>query len=70
MINRSDSWLIGISVDNKLYILNGRTLDDLTGQYTCHTPRGSSSVYYFIARRSLSQTGYAYNDGKIYENQI
>ena len=37
-----------------LFQINGRTLGDLTGRYTCHTPRGSSTVDYFIANRSLS----------------
>ena len=54
VVNQSGRWLIDRCVDNQLYILNGRTLGDLTGQYTCHTPRGSSIVDYFIASRSLS----------------
>ena len=54
VVNQSGRWLIDRCVDNQLYILNGRTLGDLTGRYTCHTPRGSSTVDYFIASRSLS----------------
>ena len=36
------------------YILNGRTLGDLMGKFTCHTPSGSSIVDYFIASTTLS----------------
>ncbi|MEW8543579.1 MAG: endonuclease/exonuclease/phosphatase family protein, partial [Candidatus Thiodiazotropha sp.] len=54
VVNQSGRWLIDRCVDNQLYILNGRTLGDLTGQFTCHTPRGSSIVDYFIASRSFS----------------
>ena len=41
-------------MDNQLFILNGRTLGDLTGQFTCHTPKGSSTVDYIIASRTMS----------------
>ena len=54
-INQSGRWLIDVCVDNQLYMLNGRTLGDFTGQFTCNTPRGSSVVDYFIASTSLSQ---------------
>lgn len=54
VVNQSGRWLIDRCVDNQLYILNGRILGDLTGRYTCHTPRGSGTVDYFIASRSLS----------------
>ena len=53
--NQNGRWLIDVCVDNQLYMLNGRTLGDFTGQLTCHTPRGSSVVDYFIASTSLSQ---------------
>ena len=54
VINQSGRWLIEQCIDNRLSVLNGRTLGDVTRQYTCHTPRGSSSVDYFMASRSLS----------------
>ncbi|MCG7891851.1 MAG: reverse transcriptase family protein [Candidatus Thiodiazotropha endolucinida] len=54
VVNQTGRWLIEKCVDNQLYILNGRTLGDLTGQFTCHTPRGSSTVDYFLASRTLS----------------
>ena len=54
IVNQSGRWLIDRCVDNQLYVLNGRTLGDLTGQFTCHTHRGSSTVDYILASRSLS----------------
>ena len=54
VVNQSGRWLIEQCVDNQLYVLNGRTVGDLKGQFTCHTPRGSSTVDYFIASRSVS----------------
>lgn len=54
VVTQTGRWLIEKCVDNQLYILNGRTLGDLTGQFTCHTPRGSSTIDYFIASRTLS----------------
>ena len=53
VVNQAGRWLIEKCVDNQFYILNGRTLGDFTGQFTCHTPRGSSTIDYFIASRSL-----------------
>ena len=54
LVNQTGRWLIEKCVDNQLYILNGKkNLGDLTGQFTCHTPRGSSTVDYFIASRTL-----------------
>ena len=53
-VNQTGRWLIEKCIDNQLFILNGRTLGDLTGQFTCHTPRGSSTVDYFLASRTLS----------------
>ena len=54
VINQSGNWLIDLCIDNQLYLLNGRTLGDLTGKFTCHTPRGSSIVGYIITSSSLS----------------
>lgn len=42
-----------ICIQSGLRILNGRTLGDLTGQFTCHTPRGSSIVDYMIVSEQL-----------------
>ena len=54
VVNQTGRWLIDKCVDNQSYILNGRTLGGLMGQFTCHTPRDSSTVDYFIASRTLS----------------
>ena len=53
-VNKYGKWLIDLCADNQLYILNGRTLGDLMGKFTCHTPSGSSIVDYFIASSTLS----------------
>lgn len=53
-INQYGKWLIDVCMDNQLYVLNGRTFGDLRGKFTCHTPRGSSVVDYFISSTSLS----------------
>lgn len=34
-----------ICIQFGLRILNGHTIGDLVGQYTCHTPRGSSVTW-------------------------
>ena len=53
-VNQYGRWPIDLCADNQLYILNGRTLGDLTGKFTCHTPSGSSIVDYFITSSTLS----------------
>lgn len=53
-VNQYGKWLVDLCIDNQMYILNGRTLGDLSGKFTCHTPRGSSVVDYFISSNSLS----------------
>ena len=53
-MNQTGRWLLEKCIDNQLFILNGRTLGDLIGQFTFHTPRGSCTVDYFIASRTLS----------------
>ena len=52
--NQYGKLLIDLCMNNQLYILNGRTLEDLGGKFTCHTPRGSSAVDYLIISNSLS----------------
>ena len=54
--NQYGKWMIDLCSDNQMYILNGRTLGDFIGNFTCHTPRGSSVIDYFISSRSLSNT--------------
>ena len=43
------SALTDICIQSGIRILNGRTIGDLMGQLTSHTPRGSSAVDYFLA---------------------
>ena len=53
-VNQYGRWLVDLCIDNQMYILNGRTLGDFCGKFTCHTPRGSSVVDYIISSNSLS----------------
>ena len=53
-INQYGRWLVDLCIDNQMYILNGCTLGDFCGKFTCHTPRGSSVVDYIISSNSLS----------------
>ena len=50
----SISMVNGLLIFVQLYILNGCTLGDLMGKFTCHTPSGCSIVDYFIASSTLS----------------
>jgi hypothetical protein len=45
--------LLKMCIENDLSILNGRTLGDLEGHFTCHNQKGSSVVDYFICSNSL-----------------
>ena len=42
-----------LCIQSGLRILNGRVVGDLTGQFTCHTPRGSSVVDYMMVSECL-----------------
>ena len=53
-VNQHGKRMLDLCTDNQMYILNGRTLGDFNGKFTCHTPRESSVVDYFLASRSLS----------------
>ena len=46
--NQYGKWLIDLCSDNQMYIVNGHTLGDLAGKFTCHTPRGSSVIDYLF----------------------
>lgn len=45
--------VIYLCVGNKLRIVNGRTLGDITGRYTCFNPTGCTVVDYFIVSEEL-----------------
>ena len=53
-MNQHGKWLLDLCTDNQMYILNGRTLGNFNGKFTCPTLRRSSVVDYFLASRSLS----------------
>ena len=45
--------LLDICIGNKLRIVNGRTLGDSIGKYTCYKPIGCSVIDYFIVSENL-----------------
>ena len=47
LIQKNGRRIIDICIDNNLHILNGRTLGDLQGKFTCFHPQGCSVVDYF-----------------------
>lgn len=46
---------VEMCLNNRMTILNGRTLGDLEGKYTCHTPQGSSVVDYLACSQSITK---------------
>ena len=44
---------ISLITDNKLVVLNGRTLGDLSGAFTCITPKGPNTIDYFAVTNGL-----------------
>lgn len=46
---------VNMCTDNMLSIMNGRTLGDLQGRFTCNTPQGSSVVDYFACSQDILQ---------------
>ena len=57
--NERGSSLIDLCISAQLRILNGRTLGDLTGQFTCHKHNGSSTVdYCLVSEQFFSQINY------------
>ena len=49
--------LLDLVINNQMKILNGRTLGDSLGKFTCHKWNGSSCVDYFIASPHASCLG-------------
>lgn len=47
--------LLSLCITSSLRILNGRTMGDLTGSYTCHQTLGSSTVDYMITSEDMIQ---------------
>ena len=52
-ICESGKRLIEICITSELRILNGRTLGDMFGRFTCHKPWGQSAVDYVLVHHSL-----------------
>jgi exonuclease III len=53
--NTQGNRLLETCIGNKMRILNGRTLGDLKGKYTCHRPGGSSVVDYGLVNEDFMQ---------------
>lgn len=53
VVQKNGRILVNMCTDNQLYILNGRTLGDLQGRFTCFQPQGCSVVDYFVCSQSL-----------------
>ena len=62
--NSNDKLLTNICIGNHLITLNGRTIGDLLGQYTCHTYNGASIADYVIVSHDLlaSVVGFRFDD--------
>ena len=52
VVNQTGRLFLEKCIDNQLCFLNERTLGDLIGHFTSHTPRCSSTVYYLIDSRT------------------
>ena len=53
--NTQGTKLLEFCIGNKMRILNGRTLGDLEGKFTCHRPTGSSVVDLAIVNETFMQ---------------
>jgi len=51
--NKFGRHIADLCVQANLRVLNGRVAGDLQGKFTCHQPRGSSTVDYIICSQSL-----------------
>ena len=53
-VNPYESEFLSLVLNNNLIILNGRTLGDLSGSFTCIKPNGSSVVDYFMVSKNIA----------------
>ena len=53
VINDRGTKLVDLCVQCRLRILNGRTLGDSQGYFTCHRPQGSSTVDYMVLSEEM-----------------
>ena len=66
VVNQTGRLLLEKCIDNQLCILNERSLGDLLGHFTSHTPRCSSTVHYLIDSRTLSNCIHKMNVHDLY----
>ena len=52
-VQKNGQRLDDIYIDNNVRILNGRSLGDLRGSFTCMSPQGSSVVNYFLCSHDI-----------------
>jgi exonuclease III len=53
VVNDRGNKLVELCIQGRLRILNGRTLGDSQGNFTCHRPQGSSTVDYIIISEEI-----------------
>ena len=58
--------LTDICIQSGIRILNSHVTGDWLGQLTCHTPRGNSTVDYFLASQELFQSNSFFIVDKFY----
>ena len=52
-VQKNGRRLADICIDNSICILNGRSLWDLRGSFTCMSPQGSSVIDYFLCSHDI-----------------
>ena len=52
-VQKNGQRLDDIYIDNNVRILNGRSLGDLRGSFTCMSPQGSSVIDYFLCSHDI-----------------
>ena len=55
LIQKNGRRCVNICIENNLCILNGRTLGDLMGKYTCFPNKGCSVVDYYVCSHELKK---------------
>lgn len=54
-VNKQGKEILNLCIENKFYILNGRTLGDFEGNFTSYQPLGTSTIDYAIISESLAK---------------
>ena len=68
-VNSYGRSLLELCIGNNLFVLNGRTMGDFLGQFTCHTYNGASVVDYVIGSHDL-QSSITANLGQVFLFQV